>query len=67
MIEFSSTNELFKCGLSFCDFFDEVLFQFFIHKDGSMFYDPVSNFLCSKEGHKVIIMKLEKKELLFKE
>lgn len=45
MIEFKSKEDFFAAGLGFTDYFEEMVFDVYILKDGFMLYDPVTMFM----------------------
>lgn len=52
MIPFNDKESFLKAGLGFTDYFEEKLFDFYIKRDGVMYYDPVSKFMYCKDGYK---------------
>lgn len=48
MIPFPNKVEFIKAGFNFSDFFDEMLFDYFVAKDGYMFFNPLDNFMYNK-------------------
>lgn len=45
MIEFKSKEEFLAAGLGFTDYFEELIFDMYIVRDGYMLYDPVTNYM----------------------
>ncbi len=45
MIEFRTKEEFLSVGLGFTDYFEEMVFDMCILKDGFMMYDPVTMYM----------------------
>ena len=56
MIDFCSKKEFFAAGLDFKDLFEEFLFDYFILKDGKMFYDPATSWMNDSLGNKIFFV-----------
>lgn len=53
MIEFKTKEQFLAAGLGFTDYFEEKLFEFFIDRDGSMYYDPVSMYMFDQKNQRI--------------
>ena len=60
MIPFPSKVEFIKAGLNFLDLFDEMLFDYFVAKDGYMFFNPLDNFMYNKAKIRIFSVIIEK-------
>lgn len=59
MIKFSNKKDFLKVGLGFTDFFEETLFEYFLEKDGFMFYNPTDQFMYDKSGVQIFYVEQE--------
>lgn len=53
MIEFTSKEDFLAAGLGFTDYFEEKLFEFYLKRDGYMYYDPVSMYMCDQNNQRI--------------
>lgn len=53
MIEFTSKEDFLAAGLGFTDYFEEKLFEFYLKRDGYMYYDPVSMSMCDQNNQRI--------------
>ncbi|WP_218083166.1 hypothetical protein [Enterococcus sp. HMSC14A10] len=60
MIPFPNKVEFIKAGFNFSDFFDEMLFDYFVAKDGYMFFNPLDNFMYNKAKIRIFSVIIEK-------
>lgn len=53
MIEFTSKEDFLAAGLGFTDYFEEKLFEFYLNRDGYMYYYPVSMYMCDQNNQRI--------------
>ncbi|MEG7639571.1 hypothetical protein SQQ66_14445 [Enterococcus casseliflavus] len=56
MIEFRTKEEFLSVGLGFTDYFEEMVFDMCILKDGFMMYDPVTMYMYDSNHIKMFFV-----------
>lgn len=59
MIPFKDKLSFINAGLGFTDYFEEKQFEFFIKRDGIIYFNPVDKFMYSKDGVKSFYVEQE--------